>query len=330
MSTYAITGSSGYVGTRMTRWLLDASPDNRVIGFDVRPPRITSDRLEFHHLDVRDPSLAQKLEGRGVVSLLHFAFILDPIYDEKEMTDIDLGGTRNVLQAVVQAKIGHLLATSSTTAYGALADNPVPLREEEPTRATRDFVYAHDKALMDQMLRDFQAQHPEVSVCVVRPCIVLGPTVSNYIAATMLSQPVTALLDGQDPALQFVHEDDLVRLIALCVERRAKGVFNAVGDGTITSSEAARMQGKRVMKVPYKAAYGLVWGVQRLKVLDFNMPPGILAFFRYSWVASGEKAKRDLGFQPTHTTRECFEIILQRKREIVDAFKAQMRARGKR
>src|SRR5688572_20139836 len=185
MATYAVTGSSGYIGTRTIRWLLEADPENRVIGFDVRPPRAGDPRLEHHALDVRDPRLGALLEGRGVSALLHFAFIVDPLYDEKEMTDIDVRGTRNVLDAVAAARIPYLLATSSTTSYGALPDNPVPLREEHPTRAPREFVYAHDKKLMDEMLRDFAAVHPEVGVCIVRPCIVLGPTVSNYIAANM-------------------------------------------------------------------------------------------------------------------------------------------------
>jgi UDP-glucose 4-epimerase len=183
------------------------------------------------------------LAGRGVRSLLHFAFVLDPMYDEAEMRDIDLGGTANVLRAVENAAIPHLLATSSTTAYGALADNPVPLTEEAPTRATPEFNYAHDKRLMDEMLRSFAVAHPSLKVCIVRPCIVLGPTVANYIAASMLAQPVTALLDGADPSLQFIHEDDLVRLIATCVERQAAGVFNAVGVGTVTTTQAARLQG---------------------------------------------------------------------------------------
>lgn len=330
MATYAITGSSGYVGTRMTRHLLEQDPEARVIGLDIRPPRVQSERLEFHHMDVRDPRLGQVLAGRGVRALLHFAFVLDPLYDEKEMTDIDLGGTRNVLDAVVAAEIPHLLATSSTTAYGALPDNPVPLTEEAPTRAERRFNYAHDKRLMDEMLRAFAAAHPEVKVCVVRPCIVLGPNVSNYIASTMLAQPVVTLLDGQDPALQFVHEDDLVRLIATCVERQAAGVYNAVGSGTITSSEAARLQGKRVIKVPLRVAQGAVWAVHRLRVLDFSLPPGILDFFRYSWLASGDKARRELGFEPQYSTRECFDIILGRKDEVLRAFKAQIKARGKR
>jgi UDP-glucose 4-epimerase len=324
MATYAVTGSSGYIGTRTTRWLLDADPANRVLGFDVRPPRAPHPRLEHHDLDVRDRRLAELLRDRGVDALLHFAFIVDPLYDEREMTDIDVGGTRNVIDAVLAARIPYLLATSSTTAYGALPDNPVPLTEEHPTRAAPGFVYAHDKRVMDELLRDLAASHPEVRVCIVRPCIVLGPTVSNYIAANLLSQPVGALIDGHDPPFQFIHEDDLARFVALCVERRADGVYNAVGDGTVTGREAARLQGKRSLAVPHWLARLLVAGVQRARLLPFSMPPGILDFYRWPWLASGARARRELGFEPRHGSRECFQIVMERKAEILAAFRARM------
>jgi UDP-glucose 4-epimerase len=328
MPVYAITGSSGYVGTRMIRRLLE-SPDNRVIGLDVRPPRITSDRLEFHQLDVRDRRIAAVLKGREVRSLLHFAFVLDPFYDEKEMTDIDLGGTRNVLEAVLAAGIPHLLATSSTTAYGGLADNPVPLDESSPTRAGREFVYAHDKRLMDEMLRDFAAAHTDLKVCIVRPCIVLGPNVANYIAVNLIAPPAVVLLDGADIPLQFIHEDDLVELIGLLLNCHTGGVYNAVGDGTLTLREIADMQRKRAVKLPYRMIHGAVWAVQRSRLLDFSMTPGILQFFRHPWIASGDKARREVGFKPRFTSRDCFGILLERKREVMDSFKAQMKARGK-
>src|SRR5262245_25985172 len=259
MPTYAITGASGYIGTRMTRHLLDADPENRVLGFDVRPPRVTDPRFTFQHRDVRDQGLAGALAAQPIRSLLHSAFILDPLYDEREMHDIDVNGTRNVLEAALAAKVPHLLATSSTTAYGALPDNPVPLSEDDPPRAAPDFVYAHDKRLMDEMLGDFARAHAAIKVCTIRPCIVLGPNVANYIASLMLRQPVVSLLSGADPPYQFVHEDDLVSLIARCLERQADGVWNAVGSGTLLVSELARIQGKRALKVPYRFARGVVW-----------------------------------------------------------------------
>jgi len=330
MPTFAITGAAGYLGTRMTRHLLDADPENRVIGVDVRPGRIDDPRFELHTLDVRDRRLGDLLAGKDVRSLLHFAFVLDPFYDEDEMHDIDVRGTRMVLEAALVAGVSHVIATSSTTAYGALPDNPIPLTESSPPRARPSFAYAHHKRLMDEMLGDFARAHPEIALCTIRPCIVLGPNVANYIATTLLRQPVVSLLDGADPPFQFVHEDDVVSLIALCLERRAAGVFNAVGDGLMPASQLAARQGKRALFVPYKLAYGATWAIHRARLLPFALPPGILDFFRYPWVASGDKAKLELGFAPRHSTEECFDIVVGRKAEIVAAFEEQIRARGKR
>ncbi|MEW6777237.1 MAG: NAD-dependent epimerase/dehydratase family protein [Bdellovibrionota bacterium] len=330
MPTYAITGSSGYVGTRMTRYLLEASTENRIIGFDVRPPRVQSDRLEFHNLDVRDPRIGEVLKGKKVKSLLHFAFVLDPLYDEKEMTDIDLGGTKNILNAAKGAGVKHLLATSSTTAYGALADNPEFLREENPTRAQRAFNYAYDKRLMDEMLRDFQNANPEMKICTIRPCIVLGPNVSNYIASSLLQQPFVSLLDGKSSRIQFVHEDDLVRFISICVEKEVAGIYNAVGRGVLASKDLARIQGKRLLKTPFGLVRTVTWAIWKLKLLDVAMPPGILDFFRYDWVASGEKATKDLDFTAKYSSEECFQIIFARRAEVLKAFQEQTKARGKR
>jgi UDP-glucose 4-epimerase len=329
MPTYAITGASGYIGTRMTRKLLDADPENRVLGFDVRPPRIEDPRLTFTRMDVRDAGLADALARQPIASLLHFAFILDPFYDEHEMHDIDVNGTRNALKAARAAGIKHIVATSSTTAYGAHPDNPVPLTESDPPRAAQAWVYAYDKRLMDELLSEFARANPEIGVCTIRPCIVLGPTVANYIAANMLQQPVVSLLDGLDPPYQFVHEDDLVELIGLVVARRSAGVFNAVGGGTLRISDLAAMQKKRAMYVPYKLARGVVWAIQKTRLLPFSMTPGILDFFRYPWVASGDKAERELGFKAKHDSRACFELIVGRKKEVLSAFARQIRARGK-
>src|SRR5262249_22518629 len=246
------------------------------------------------------------------------------------MRDIDLGGTANVLRAALKAKIPHVLATSSTTAYGALPDNPVPLREEDPCRARPTFIYAHDKKLMDDMLREFASGHPEVKVCIVRPCIVLGPNVQNYIATLLLAQPIGTLLDGANVLVQFVHEDDVVSLIAECVERGIAGIWNAVGEGTLDSRELAALQGKRAVPIPSGLAYAIFWALPRLRLTDFAPPPGLIDFFRYPWVASGDKARRELGLNPRYSSRECFDIIVGRRDQILESARRQLRARGKR
>ena len=45
------------------------------------------------------------------------------------MYDVDVNGTHNVLGVASDAGVGQVLVTSSSTAYGAFADNPSPITE---------------------------------------------------------------------------------------------------------------------------------------------------------------------------------------------------------
>ena len=65
-------------------------------------------------------------------SVIHAAFVFQPMRDLKKMSDINLGGTENILRAVEQAAPARFLLVSSATAYGAWPDNPVPIPEDWP------------------------------------------------------------------------------------------------------------------------------------------------------------------------------------------------------
>lgn len=59
MSVVAVTGCSGYIGSRPQRFLDDDDTVSKVVGVDINPPSFDSPKLEFHRLDVRvhPPSL---------------------------------------------------------------------------------------------------------------------------------------------------------------------------------------------------------------------------------------------------------------------------------
>src|SRR5439155_16108890 len=92
---------------------LDDEPDvSRVVGIDVVEPDAGSPKLEFHLLDVRDARLAKVLPG--VDTVVHLAFVVDPMRDEALMRRINIDGTRNLLEA---AGSGKLVYASTATVY---------------------------------------------------------------------------------------------------------------------------------------------------------------------------------------------------------------------
>jgi UDP-glucose 4-epimerase len=307
---YLITGGSGYLGTRLVARLAERPETERVTVADLRPPPAFASNVAYEELDVRDRARARRLvEHERPDALVHLAFVLNPIHDEHRMYEIDVGGTQNILEAASAAGTGHVLVTSSTTAYGAFPDNPVPLAEDHPVRGMPDFEYARDKAESDRLCQLWGCQHPDRTMTIVRPCIVFGPNVDNYIVRTFSDQPFFADLGGGDPPIQFVHEDDVVDALTGLLDGRHDGAFNVTPDDWMTVAECAELIGLRRVRVPfgpYRALAQALWRLHRSET-----PAGNLHFVRHPWVASNERIKAALGWTPRHSSRETFEITMR-------------------
>ena len=307
---YVVTGGSGYIGSRLIERLLERDDTERVVICDIRPPRLYRPRIEYQELDVRDGARARQiLEREQPDALVHLAFVLNPMHDEQAMYDIDVNGTQRVLEAASAAGTQQVLVTSSTTAYGAFPDNPVPLTEDHPVRGVADFEYARDKAESDRICQLWALRHPERTMTIVRPCIVFGPSVDNYIVRLWTKQPFQADFGGPDVPFQLVHEDDLVDAIVGLLDGGHGGAFNVTGDGLMTFREAGDIIGlprRRVPEGAYRRFAGLMW---KLRLAE--TPPGNLHFAVHPWVASNEKVKETLGWQPRYSTRETFDITMR-------------------
>ena len=307
---YLITGGSGYLGSRLVERLVAREQTDRVLVADVRPPRTFTSKVAYEELDVRDRARVRRLvEHERSDVLVHLAFVLNPIHDEHTMYEVDVGGTQNVLEAATAAGTEHVLVTSSTTAYGAFPDNPVPLTEDDPVRGVPDFEYARDKAESDRLCQLWAANHPDRTMTIVRPCIVFGPNVDNYIVRTFSDQPFFAELGEDDPPIQFVHEDDVLDALTGLLDGRHGGAFNVTPDNWMTVGECADLVGLRRVRVPFRAYRALAQAMWRLRRSE--TPAGNLHFVRHPWVASNERLKATLGWSPEHSSRETFEITMR-------------------
>jgi UDP-glucose 4-epimerase len=307
---YLITGGSGYIGSRLVERLAEREETERILICDVRPPRVFRPKVEYRELDVRDATKVREVvAAERPDALVHLAFILNPMHDEAAMYEIDVGGTHNVLEAASEAGVGQVLVTSSSTAYGAFPDNPVPLTEDHPVRGVPDFEYARDKAESDRLCQLWALRHSDRVMTIVRPCIVFGPNVDNYLVRLWTKQPFQADFGVPDPGIQFVHEDDVVEAIAVLLEGGHGGAFNVAGDGTLPVTECAEIIGLKRRRVPLGAMRrfaGLMW-----KLRAAETPPGSIHFAVHPWLVSNEKLKRETGWRPRHSSRETFEITMR-------------------
>jgi UDP-glucose 4-epimerase len=307
---YVITGGSGYIGSRLVDLLERRDDTEKIVICDVAPPKGYRPHTEFERVDVRDREAVRSVLDRVRPDVLvHLAFILNPSHDEHFAYDVDVNGTHNVLEAAGAAGTGQVLVTTSAVAYGAFPDNPVPLTEDDPVRGVAGFSYARDKTESDRICQLWAATHPDRVMTIVRPCIVFGPNVDNYLVRLWTKQPFAVDAGTIDNQIQFAHEDDVVEAITALLLGRHGGAFNVAGDGLMTMRECADLIGTPIRRMPMAVYRGLARVMWRIR--QSEAPPGQIAFAEHPWLVSNEKLKRTTGWSPKHSSRETFEITMR-------------------
>jgi UDP-glucose 4-epimerase len=304
MKRILITGASGYIGRKLTHYLSEKNDVGAIIGLDVKDPGSITGKVTFYHRDVRQP-VDDIIKKHSIDTVIHAAFILPPLHDVKLMEDININGTRAVLDSCVRSGVKQVLYTSSATAYGFHPDNDRPLTEESPLRGNDNITYSKSKKIIEGIFSEYRQAHPDISFIIVRPCFVVGPGFDNPLARFLQLKivPVPILTDP----MQFIHEDDLVEIMWILLEKGKGGIYNAAGDGVMTMKEMASALGNITLPLPYHILYplnSLSWLLRMTFISEFPSP--FLNMIRYSWVASNEKLKRDTGYVCRYDTRKAF------------------------
>jgi UDP-glucose 4-epimerase len=212
MKNVLITGISGYIGSKVFKALESVSDVEKIVGVDINPPALSSEKLQFFNRDVRRP-IVDLLEKYAVDTVVHAAYILPPIHDTALMEDININGTKAVLDGCAKTNVQHLLYTSSATAYGFHADNPIPMSEDQELRGNDNFTYSKNKKEIEALFDRFMSTKHGLKITIFRPCLVIGPGINNPVSSYLL-KPV-AMLPFPNSQVQFVHEEDLCRAILL-------------------------------------------------------------------------------------------------------------------
>jgi UDP-glucose 4-epimerase len=311
MSIAAITGCSGYIGLRLLEFMERNESISRVIGVDIKPARGEFKKLRLHCMDIRDPKIADVFAEEKVDLVVHMAFVVDPIHDVVEMHSVDVDGTRNLLAATAACGAKHLTVTSSTTVFMPSPNNLELFTEDDEPQRHPTYTYASDKYDVEQLVKAFKGEHPDIKVAVVRPCMVCGPNLSNYVSRYFLRMPFITGVGKERAPMQFVHEDDVAEIFMKVVEQEAEGYFHAVGEGALGLDEIGRIVGKVVFSIPPKLLYPAIDLLWKLHFPLIEGSSGALDYMAYPWSASDEKTKQTLGLGPRRASKDVFRMMLE-------------------
>lgn len=301
-----VTGAAGFIGKSLIAELARANANSEIIALDMREV-VAHERLPnvtYLTGDVRDPALRDLFQVRRPQTVVHLASVVAVGGDPQRDWEIDVLGTKNVLQCCVDAGVEHLIVTSSGAAYGYYADNPVPLREDDPLRGNADFPYARNKREVEEMLVEWHDLHPHLEQTVFRPCTVLGPTTNNQITA-MFERPVVLGLSGTSTPFSLIADSDVIDALVQAVRHPKPGTYNLAGDGVLSLREIAALNRKLYVAIPPGPLKFLLWLLQSLRITKLG--PGAVKFVQYRPVLANDKLKSEFGFTPRHNARETFE-----------------------
>lgn len=161
----AITGGSGFIGTRLAAELLGAGHD--VMLLDKVASATYPERTRV--VDIRDAArLAAALDGAERVFHLAAEHRDDvrpiSLYDE-----VNVEGTRNVAAACRSNGIRSIVFTSTVALYGLQLDDTRETREPAPFND-----YGRTKLAAEKVLREWAAEDASRALSMVRPSVIFG------------------------------------------------------------------------------------------------------------------------------------------------------------
>ncbi len=323
--TVVVTGISGNLGLRLLPHLADFS----VIGVDLNPPSADLPR-RFERMDLGEEQSCRELylllRDTRATALVHLAFVIDPVrtgvLDLDRMWQINVAGTARVMEAVTEANrdetlVQRFVFPSSVSVYGS--DLPGPVTEDFPLGA-HTLPYAIHKMESDKVVQQRAPSLRGCSAYMLRPHIFAGATVENYLlgafrgtpngrserAATMRSRgkrlPVMLpygrrYLENQ---IQFVHVDDMARLIAYILrktqpEAQRLTILNVAGRGEpLTFERCIGTAQAKLLRVPGRLAFRTVLRIL-WKMGISAIPPEAWPYITGQYIVNTDRLQKFLG-----------------------------------
>jgi len=325
--TILVTGISGNLGRRLLQQLSGYS----VVGVDIAPPTESLDRFVPLDLGIEDSARQLNLLIRELqpVSVVHLAFVIDPqrtgVLDVDRMWQINVAGTARVMEAISEANrmaanpaamVRQLIVPSSVSVYGP--DLTEAVTEDAPLLA-HTLPYAIHKRESDRVVQHRAPSLRNCGVFLLRPHIFAGATVENYLMGAFRGTPngkgaraarmreagkrLPCMLPfGRkylENQLQFIHVDDMARLIAWILKREPEAqrltILNVAARGeAMTFEQCIALAKARLIRVPGQ------WSMRQVLRLLWNwnisaIPPDAVPYMSGQYTMNTDRLKNFLG-----------------------------------
>lgn len=313
MKKILVTGATGFIGSCLVRKLL-ANGDNKVIVF-VRDrnnlERSVQEAVQVHEGDICDKVSVKEIDSDiDIVFHLAAKFPQGLSSDKEEnrrLYEVNVEGTRNVLEALSPGRLRHFIFFSSVSVYDGIMTEE---RIDELTEVNPDNAYGQSKLAAEGLVRDF-GQNAGVKTTVLRVPFVYGAGNKRNIFRMMeaVDHGKFFLIGPGRNLRSGIYVDNLVEAAILVVNKDIAGdkTYIVTDDRDYTLKELyeemSKALGRKPAKIyiPFKLGRFLAAGGDLLektagKQLVFNSD--VLRRLTRSFYFSSKKICREVGYKP--------------------------------
>jgi nucleoside-diphosphate-sugar epimerase len=316
MNVAVVTGAPGWLGSSLVKALAQGAsfrsitvPPRRVRcvvlpDADVSTLVALGPNVEVVRADLRDArALSEVCEGATTV--FHAAGIVHP-RRVKELYDINVDGTRNILHAAVSSRAKRFIFVSSNSPAGLNESAGRLMTEEDPPRPYLN--YGLSKLQAEWVVNDaFRAGR--ISTAIARPCWFYGPQQparqTKFLRMIKSGRPVVIGLGGNLRSMSYVDNTVQGLLLLESVEKAAGRTYWIADRRPYSFIEILQTVAK-ILGVQIRPRYLPTVGSDVARFVDsllqmaglYQQEIHVAGELAASIAVSIEAARRDLGYDP--------------------------------
>lgn len=306
---YLVTGCAGFIGWRVTEFLLAAGHtvvgiDNINTSYDTRVKAWRLEQLDgtpnfhFHRSDICDRESLRTIFNTSydaVINLAARAGVRHSVEDPWVYQDTNVTGTLNLLDVCREFEVKKFVLASTSSLYGD--NNPLPFSEAANTDGPLS-PYAASKKGAEAICHSYHHLHG-IDVTIFRFFTVYGPagrpdmSAFRFVHWIREGKRVTVYGDGKESSRDYTYLDDIARGVIAGLKPIGYEVINLGSDSPIVLIDTIRLIEELVGR---KA--------------ELSHQPFHPADARATW-ADIRKAEKLLGWRPQVSFREGITALVE-------------------
>jgi UDP-glucose 4-epimerase len=241
-----ITGGAGFIGKHLVNYLLDkgnvitifdnfSNSEENSMGYFIK------NGVKVINGDIRKfEEILKETENQDI--LIHLAAkisVSESILNPSETFEVNVDGTKNVLEACKRSNIKKVIIASSAAVYG---ESVPKIKLKENTKTNPISPYGKSKLIMEQEIRK-----NNINCIILRFFNIFGigqtpeyaGVITKFIEMISTNKPLEIFGDGMQTR-DFVSINDVVESIYDAIKNGKNGTYNIASGKAITINELAK------------------------------------------------------------------------------------------